>query len=85
MPSNSEGLSLVLVEALIMGAKIISTDCPTWPGEILNDINSLSNNIIKALREYPTIEDEIIDKFRVEYSVQQYLSLCNIQKRKEND
>jgi glycosyltransferase involved in cell wall biosynthesis len=35
MASRVEGLSNVLVEALIVGAPIVSTDCPTGPREVL--------------------------------------------------
>jgi glycosyltransferase involved in cell wall biosynthesis len=86
MSSNSEGLPLVLVESLILGTKIVSTDCPTGPSEILvddlkdflspvNDENKLSQNIKNALENYPLLSDRLIDKFKAEYSVNQYLEL----------
>jgi len=86
MSSNSEGLPLVLIEALILGTNIISTDCPTGPNEILvdnlkeflspvNDIDKLAVNIRKALKNYPKVNQDILDKFKAEYSVQQYLKL----------
>jgi glycosyltransferase involved in cell wall biosynthesis len=86
MSSNSEGLPLVLVESLILGTKIVSTDCPTGPNEILvddlkdflspvNDENKLSQNIKNALENYPLLSDRLIDKFKAEYSVNQYLEL----------
>ncbi|MFT4505334.1 glycosyltransferase [Caballeronia sp. 15711] len=34
--SRFEGLSLVLIEALYQGARIISTDCPSGPREVLD-------------------------------------------------
>ncbi|WP_331775629.1 glycosyltransferase [Sulfurospirillum sp. 1612] len=87
MSSNSEGLPLVLVEALVLGTKIVSTDCPTGPSEVLvdelkeflspvGDIEGLANNIQKALESYPKIEDKYIEKFKASYSIEQYLQLC---------
>lgn len=87
MSSNSEGLPLVLVEAMILGTKIVSTNCPTGPSEILTgklkeflspvgDIDALANNIQKALNNYPEIDTNSLEKFKAEYSVNQYLKLC---------
>lgn len=35
LTSDSEGLPTVLIESLILGVPVISTDCPTGPAEIL--------------------------------------------------
>lgn len=35
MSSRWEGLSLVLIEALACGCRVVSTDCPTGPAEVL--------------------------------------------------
>lgn len=88
MSSNSEGLPLVLVEALILGTNIVSTDCPTGPSEVLvgnlkeflspvGDIDKLAENIKKSTISYPSIDPETIEHFRSEYSTGRYLKLCD--------
>ena len=41
LPSLFEGYPLTLVEALCLGAKVISSDCSTGPAEISKELNSL--------------------------------------------
>jgi len=84
MSSESEGLPTVLIESLILGTPVVSTDCPTGPSEILTgpfaaflspigDIKALANNIRKALEHYPGIDDEFLSRFRNDYAIQRYL------------
>lgn len=86
MSSNSEGLPLVLVESLILNTPVVSTDCPTGPSEVLvgdlkqflspvGDVNKLAVNIKKALTHYPKFNNEILQKFDINYSINQYLNL----------
>jgi len=86
MSSNSEGLPLVLVEAMILNTKVISTDCPTGPSELLTgdlakflspvgDSNKLARNIDIALTDYPPITEKRLQKFNSQYSVNEYLKL----------
>lgn len=60
LSSKSEGLANVLIEALIAGTQVISTDCPSGPREILadgrygtivpvDDVAALTEAIIRVL------------------------------------
>lgn len=84
MSSIGEGLPTVLVESLILGTPVVSTDCPTGPSEVLigqlapflspvGDAEALAENMKKALESYPPLEEAQLDRFRDEYSIGQYL------------
>lgn len=88
LSSDYEGLSMVLIEALILQVPVVSTDCPHGPREILidelaeflspvGDINALATNIRRMVKNPVKITDKYIDKFRAEKSATQYLSLCD--------
>ena len=88
MSSNSEGLPLVLVESLILNTPVVSTDCPTGPSEVLigdlkeflspvGDEEALGKNILKALKNYPKIDERILERFKLDYSISKYLELIN--------
>ncbi len=85
MSSDSEGLPTVLIESLILGTPVVSTDCPTGPSEILTgqfaeylspvgDVSALARNIRKALDAYPAIDDEFLGRFRNDYAIGRYLA-----------
>ena len=68
LSSKSEGLPLVLLEALSLKVPIISADCPDGPGEVLNeseygllfkpgDVEDLKLKMIEAL-ENPKMMQE---------------------------
>ena len=84
MSSDSEGLPTVLIESLILGTPVVSTDCPTGPSEILTgalasflspvgDASALARNMRKALEGYPTIGDEYLSRFSNDYAIRRYL------------
>lgn len=84
MSSVGEGLPTVLVESLILGTPVVSTDCPTGPSEVLigklapylspvGDAAALAANMQKALAAYPPLEEAQLERFRDEYSIGQYL------------
>ncbi len=76
LPSRTEGFGNVLIEALAAGIKVVSTDCPSGPREILDDGQFGSLVPVdddKALAEaiLETLENPADDKFRA--AVQNYL------------
>ena len=86
LSSEREGLPTVLIEALILGTPIVSTDCISGPSEILtgelsqylakvNDSDDLSKKITLALESYPDITQEHIKKFSAENIYEKYSKL----------
>lgn len=88
LSSDTEGLPMVLIESLICGTPVVSTDCDYGPREILtgelaaylspiNDADALANNIRSALTTYPdTHQAEILKKVAPDTIAQAYLALC---------
>lgn len=83
LSSEREGLPTVLIESLILGTAVVSTDCHSGPSEILtadlspylakiNDPEELSHKIKLALEYYPEIEDKYTDKFNAEVVFKKY-------------
>ena len=88
LSSDLEGLANVLVESLIVNTMVVSTDCPYGPSEVLSgdlksflsptgDVNALSKNIVRALKQPVKITEEHISKFHSEIIAKQYLALAN--------
>ena len=86
LSSEREGLPTVLIEALILGTPVVSTDCISGPSEILtgdlsvylakvNDSDDLSKKIILALEYYPEIKEIHIEKFSAENVYQKYVEM----------
>lgn len=90
MSSHWEGFGNVLVEALGMGSKIVSTDCPSGPAEILdfgrygelvptNNPEAMCQAIEKQLRHVHNPETQIgrAGEFSVAKIADQYLRLID--------
>lgn len=88
LSSDFEGFGMVLVEALVLGTPIVSTDCPSGPNEILvdelkpflspvGDSEALAKNIKKMVSQPIKITEIYTDRFNADVSARQYLSLCN--------
>jgi glycosyltransferase involved in cell wall biosynthesis len=88
MSSDNEGLPTVLIESLILGTPVVSTDCPTGPREILNgplssflspcgDDAALARNIDRVIEgAYPAITSRQLLRFQATYSAGRYLEHC---------
>ena len=86
MTSESEGLGNVLIEALILGVPVLSTDCPHGPREIvepfcadalvgLNDISLLSERINRFTQKPYEISETLLERFGEEKILNQYQAL----------
>jgi len=95
LSSDSESLSNVLIESLILKTPVVSTDCPCGPAEILtgslseflvpvNDPEALAEKINIALNNPPAIDEKIVQQFSQETVLRQYFSLLGSNISAEN-
>lgn len=86
--SDHEGLPNVLVEALILQTRVVSTDCPSGPREILgnladkylvecNNAGALLRAMHQALNEPFREPDNFSSKFSDEVNIVKYEQLAN--------
>lgn len=91
LSSDYEGLSMALIEALILNVPVISTDCPVGPREILRgsltrylvpvqDISALAKALDNTLNEIALnnyiIDMTLLDKFDADHACGQYMALA---------
>lgn len=90
LPSRYEGFGMVLVEALALGASIVSTDCPSGPREILEggrwgrlvpvgDVDALAKALIASLdAPHQPVPPEALNKYELQAVVSQYEELMGL-------
>ncbi len=88
LSSEREGLPTVLIESLVLGTPVVSTNCISGPSEILtgelskylakvNDSADLALKMNQIIEDNISIKDEYISKFSEENIINQYLSLID--------
>lgn len=79
--SKFEGLPTVLIEAIILGKAIVSTDCPTGPREILTDGY---NGVLTKLSDKNDMAKKI-EKILMDKNIREEFERRTLEKRKEFD
>ena len=76
LSSKVEGFGLVLVEALYCGAKVISSNCPTGPSQILlngeaGELFKVSN-VAELLNKLEIIHNKEYNEAKIEETLKRY-------------
>lgn len=88
LSSNREGLPTVLLEALSLSTKVVSTDCPSGPSEILtnklkeylvpvDNESLLTETISKCLIDNEPVDDLVLCDFKKEEILGKYIEIIN--------
>jgi len=87
LSSDFEGLGNVLVESLICGTPLVSTNCPSGPEEVMTgDLSigladltaeSLASAIDRVLASPPIITESRLDEYAIDAVVARYLALAD--------
>ena len=85
LSSDFEGLPTVILESLILGTPVISTDCESGPREMLpkknltpvNDIDALADQIKNAVNNINDYRSDLKEDFLLENITKKYLELAN--------